>query len=98
MNSDVIHEINAQLQEKPINSEILYKLDLSFIIQGDSIIIFLDLDDKKVESIKNLEILNKLIIDYKKIVPIFLLLTKVDSPNKNQISKNYCLIQKWENI
>ena len=62
----MIHEINVQLQQKPINSKILYKLDLSFIIQGDSIIIFFDLVDKKPESIKNLEILNKLIIDYKK--------------------------------
>ena len=70
-------------------------MDLSFIMQGDSIIIVFDLDDKKPESIKNLEIWNKLINDYKKkFIPIFLLPTKVDSLNKNQISKSFSNIPK----
>ena len=50
----MIIKINVQLQENPINSEILYKLDLSFITQGDSIILVFYLDDKKSEFKKNL--------------------------------------------
>ena len=97
---NVVHKINVQMQENPINSERLKDLKLPFLSQGDSIIIIVDIS--KEDSINNLKVWNDLIVQYiKKEVPVFLLPSKYDLINKNQIKsilsnlQNVCKNFKW---
>ena len=84
--NNVIHKINIQLQDNPINSERIKELDISYVSQSDSIILVVDLDVEKKDTINNLDIWHDLLCTYnKKNVPVFLLPTKVDLLDEKQI-------------
>ena len=90
---NVVHKINVQMQENPTNSEKLKDMKLLFLQQGDSIILVIDIS--KEDSINNLKIWNDLIVKYnKKKVPVFLLPTKYDLIDKNQVKSNRATLSK----
>ena len=90
---NVVHKINVQMQENPTNSEKLKDMKLLFLQQGDSIILVIDIS--KEDSINNLKIWNDLIVKYnKKKVPVFLLPTKYDLIDKNQVKSNRSTLSK----
>ena len=90
---NVVHKINVQMQENPTNSEKLKDMKLLFLQQGDSIILVVDIS--KEDSINNLKIWNDLIVKYnKKKVPFFLLPTKYDLIDKNQVKSNRSTLSK----
>ena len=81
------------MQENPTNSEKLKDMKLLFLQQGDSIILVIDIS--KEDSINNLKIWNDLIVKYnKKKVPVFLLPTKYDLIDKNQVKSNRSTLSK----
>ena len=81
------------MQENPTNSEKLKDMKLLFLQQGDSIILVVDIS--KEDSINNLKIWNDLIVKYnKKKVPVFLLPTKYDLIDKNQVKSNRSTLSK----
>lgn len=81
------------MQENPTNSEKLKDMKLLFLQQGDSIILVVDIS--KEDSINNLKIWNDLIVQYnKKKVPVFLLPTKYDLIDKNQVKSNRSTLSK----
>ena len=83
--NNVIHKINIQLQDNPINSERIKELDISYVSQGDSIILVVDLDVEKKDTINNLDIWHDLLCTYnKKMLQSFYYLQKLICWMKNR--------------